>query len=66
MSISTTSDNITPHFIQNVDTSALEQKVKKMYKDVANRLQKAGAILDLSTAILRKKYYPDWKSRYES
>lgn len=37
MSISTTSDNITPHFIQNVDTSALEQKVKKMYKDVAER-----------------------------
>ena len=37
MSTSTASDNITAHFIQNVDTDALEQKVKKMYKDVAER-----------------------------
>jgi len=37
MSTSTASDNITAHFIQNVDAEALEQKVKKMYKDVAER-----------------------------
>ena len=37
MSISTASDNLTPHYIQHVDTNALEQKVKKMYKDVAER-----------------------------
>lgn len=32
-----TNSNIAEHFIQSVDAEALEQKVKKMYKDVAER-----------------------------
>ena len=32
-----TNSNIAEHFIQKVDSEALEQKVKKMYKDVAER-----------------------------